>query len=92
MLINEFGDLETLLDRAEEIKQPKRRETLIEKRAQIELSKKLVQLDLNTPLDFTLDDLEVRIPSLTRCWVSWPKWSSARSANASPKRLGRNPR
>ncbi|WP_299848063.1 DNA polymerase I [uncultured Roseovarius sp.] len=62
LLINEFGDLETLLDRADEIKQPKRRETLIEKRAQIELSKKLVQLDLNTPLDFTLDDLEVRDP------------------------------
>ncbi|MFD1157410.1 DNA polymerase I [Roseovarius aestuarii] len=62
LLINEFGDLETLLDRAGEIKQPKRRETLIEKRDQIELSKKLVQLDLNTPLDFTLDDLEVRNP------------------------------
>ncbi|MEX0317753.1 MAG: DNA polymerase I [Ruegeria sp.] len=62
LLINEFGDLETLLDRAEEIKQPKRRETLIEKRDQIELSKKLVQLDAETPLDFTLDDLEVKDP------------------------------
>ncbi|NOD30586.1 DNA polymerase I [Ruegeria atlantica] len=62
LLINEFGDLETLLDRAEEIKQPKRRQTLIEKRDQIELSKKLVQLDENTPLDFTLDDLEVKEP------------------------------
>ncbi len=62
LLINEYGDLETLLDRAEEIKQPKRRQTLIEKRDQIELSKKLVQLDENTPLDFTLDDLEVKDP------------------------------
>ena len=62
LLINEYGDLETLLDRAGEIKQPKRRETLIEKRAQIELSRKLVELDCNTPLDFTLDDLEVREP------------------------------
>ncbi|MFN3210381.1 MAG: DNA polymerase I [Roseovarius sp.] len=62
LLINEFGSLEELLDRAEEIKQPKRRETLIEKREQIELSKKLVQLDCETPLDFTLDDLEVREP------------------------------
>ncbi len=62
LLINEYGDLETLLDRAEEIKQPKRRQTLIEKRDQIELSKKLVQLDQNTPLDFTLDDLEVQDP------------------------------
>ncbi|MEM6659921.1 MAG: DNA polymerase I [Pseudomonadota bacterium] len=62
LLINEFGDLETLLDRADEIKQPKRRQTLIEKRDQIELSKKLVQLDEQTPLDFTLDDLEVKDP------------------------------
>ncbi|WP_170602944.1 DNA polymerase I [Ruegeria arenilitoris] len=62
LLINEYGDLETLLDRAEEIKQPKRRQTLIDKRDQIELSKKLVQLDENTPLDFTLDELEVRDP------------------------------
>ncbi|MBC7181202.1 MAG: DNA polymerase I, partial [Roseovarius sp.] len=62
LLINEFGSLEALLDRAEEIKQPKRRDTLIEKRAQIEMSKRLVQLDCNTPLDFSLDDLEVRDP------------------------------
>ncbi|MFO8127547.1 DNA polymerase I [Yoonia sp.] len=62
LLINEFGDLETLLDRAEEIKQPKRRQTLIDHRAQIELSKKLVQLDCDMTLDFSLDDLEVRDP------------------------------
>ena len=62
LLINEFGSLEELLDRAEEIKQPKRRETLIEKREQIELSKRLVQLDCNTPLTFTLDDLEIKNP------------------------------
>ncbi|WP_400086106.1 DNA polymerase I [Yoonia sp. R78084] len=62
LLINEYGNLESLLDRAEEIKQPKRRETLIEHRAQIELSKKLVQLDCNMTLDFGLDDLEVRDP------------------------------
>ena len=62
LLINEYGDLESLLDRAEEIKQPKRRQTLIDNRAQIELSKKLVQLDCETPLDFTLDDLEVKTP------------------------------
>lgn len=62
LLINEFGDLETLLARAEEIKQNKRRETLINHADQIRLSKKLVQLDKGTPLDFTLDDLEVRDP------------------------------
>jgi DNA polymerase-1 len=62
LLINEFGDLESLLDRAEEIKQPKRRETLVNHRAQIELSKKLVQLDCGMSLDFGLDDLEIRTP------------------------------
>ncbi|MDU8910750.1 DNA polymerase I [Aestuariicoccus sp. MJ-SS9] len=62
LLINEYGSLEELLDRAEEIKQPKRRQTLIDNRAQIELSKKLVSLDCETPLDFTLDDLEVKDP------------------------------
>lgn len=62
LLINEYGSLEDLLDRAEEIKQPKRRQTLIEKREQIELSKKLVQLDEGMDLPFTLDDLEVRDP------------------------------
>ncbi len=62
LLINQYGDLETLLDRASEIKQPKRRETLINHREQIELSKRLVTLDDQTPLDYGLDDLEVRDP------------------------------
>ena len=58
LLINEFGNIESLLDRANEIKQPKRRQTLLENRAQIELSKQLVQLECNMSLDFTLEDLE----------------------------------
>ncbi|NSX53897.1 DNA polymerase I [Parasulfitobacter algicola] len=62
LLINEYGDLDTLLERAGEIKQPKRRQTLIDFADQIRLSKQLVQLDENTPLDFTIDDLEVREP------------------------------
>ncbi|HDR27756.1 5'-3' exonuclease, partial [Rhodovulum sp.] len=62
LLIREYGDLETLLDSADQIPQPKRRQTLIEHRAQIELSKRLVTLDAETPLDVTLDDLEVRAP------------------------------
>ncbi len=62
LLINEYGDLESLLDRAEEIKQPKRRQTLIDNRAQIELSKQLVALDCEMDLPFSLDDLEVKEP------------------------------
>ncbi|MFT5631394.1 MAG: DNA polymerase-1 [Gammaproteobacteria bacterium] len=60
LLINEYGDLETLLDRAGEIKQPKRRESLINNRAQIELSKRLVSLDCAMDLPFDLDSLEVK--------------------------------
>ena len=62
LLINEYGDLDALLERAEEIKQPKRRQTLIDHAEQIRLSRSLVLLDENTPIDFTIDDLEVRDP------------------------------
>ena len=61
-LIEEYGDLETLLARASEIKQPKRRQTLIDHAEQIRISKRLVELDCNTPLDFGLETLEVRDP------------------------------
>ncbi|NBV94599.1 MAG: DNA polymerase I, partial [Methylocystaceae bacterium] len=58
-LINEFGDLETLLSQAQHIKQPKRREALTEPDAvaRIRLSKKLVALVQNVPLSVPLDDL-----------------------------------
>jgi DNA polymerase-1 len=62
LLIAEFGDLETLLARAGEIRQDKRRQTLIENADQIRLSKKLVTLDCATPVEVTLDELEVREP------------------------------
>ena len=62
LLINEFGDLESLLARAGEIKQDKRRETLINFADQIRLSRQLVQLDLETPLPAGLDELVVAEP------------------------------
>ncbi len=62
LLINEYGDLETLLSRAGEIKQPKRREALTDNADQIRISKRLVTLDDQTPLTETLDDLVVRDP------------------------------
>jgi len=61
-LINEYGDLDTLLARAGEIKQPKRRETLINFADQIRLSRRLVQLDCNTPLPEPVSDLTLREP------------------------------
>ena len=62
LLINEFGSLEALLERADEVPQPKRRQTLIDFADQIRLSKRLVTLDDQTPIDVTLDALEVREP------------------------------
>jgi len=62
LLINEFGDLDSLLERAGEITQPKRRQTLIEHADQIRLSRQLVLLDDRVTLEETLDDLEVCEP------------------------------
>jgi DNA polymerase-1 len=62
LLINEYGDLDTLLARASEIKQPKRRDTLIEFADQIRLSRELVRLDCDTPLPEPIDDLAVKDP------------------------------
>src|SRR6201991_4541058 len=61
-LIVEYGDLETLLFRAGEIKQPKRREALIENAEKARISRKLVLLDDNVKLDVPLDDLAVHEP------------------------------
>ncbi|GAB4387106.1 DNA polymerase I [Albidovulum sp.] len=62
LLINQFGDLETLLARAEEIPQPKRRQALIDNAEMIRISRRLVTLDDHVPLPWTLDELEVRKP------------------------------
>jgi DNA polymerase-1 len=61
-LINEFGDLDSLLARAHEIKQEKRRQTLIDFADQIRLSRELVKLDCDTPLPEPVEDLAVRAP------------------------------
>ncbi len=62
LLIQEYGDLENLLAHAEEIKQPKRRQTLIEKADQIRMSRELVTLKTDVPLVETLDEFEVKDP------------------------------
>src|SRR5205085_10076553 len=55
LLINEYGDLETLLARASEIKQEKRRQALIEHAETARMPKRLVLLDDHAPVDLTLD-------------------------------------
>src|SRR6185312_6715285 len=59
LLINEYGDLDTLLARAGEIKQDKRRQTLIDFADQVRLSRTLVTLTCDAPLPCPLDDLKV---------------------------------
>jgi DNA polymerase-1 len=61
-LIVEYGDLEQLLFRATEIKQPKRREALIENAEKARISRKLVLLDDKVDLEVPLDDLTVQEP------------------------------
>jgi len=61
-LIEEYGDLETLLARAGEIKQPKRREKLIEFADQARVSRQLVTLKTDVPLDHQLDEFGVVEP------------------------------
>ncbi|MEA3022845.1 MAG: polymerase, partial [Alphaproteobacteria bacterium] len=61
-LICEYGDLETLLSRAGEIKQEKRRQTLVENADKARLSKQLVTLDANVKLDVPVGDLAVHDP------------------------------
>ncbi len=63
-LINEYGDLDTLLARASEIKQPKRREILTDPDsvALIKTSKQLVSLVCDVALETPLDDLRLAPP------------------------------
>lgn len=59
-LIEEYGDLETLLERAAEIKQNKRRENLIEFADQARISKELVSLRTDVPLEDEIEALKTR--------------------------------
>ena len=61
-LLEQFGDVETLLARAEEIKQPKRRQTLIDHADAVRISKTLVTLKDDVPVEVPLEDLAVADP------------------------------
>ena len=62
LLINEYGDLETLLERAGEIKQNKRRENLIEFAEQARISRELVTLRTDTPLPVDMSEMGLTPP------------------------------
>jgi DNA polymerase-1 len=90
-LINTYGDLENLLEHAPEIKQPKRRESLIEHAAKARLSRELVKLDDKVPLPCPLTDLAVR-PIDPDVLLPWLKEMEFRTLGARmAQRLGGAP-
>ncbi len=59
-LINKYKNLENLLSKADQIKQKKRRETLIQNKGSAILSKKLVTLKNDVPVKDTLDSFLIK--------------------------------
>ena len=59
-LINQYGTLEKLLDNAHEIKQNKRRETLIENKDKAIISKKLVTLMKDAPAQRKIEEFQLK--------------------------------
>ena len=59
-LINKYGTLEKLLDNAHEIKQNKRRETLLDNKDKAIISKKLVTLKKDVPVDRTIEEFKLQ--------------------------------
>ena len=59
-LINKYGTLEKLLDHAHEIKQNKRRETLIDNKDKAIISKKLVTLKKDAPVDRAIEEFKLQ--------------------------------
>ena len=85
-LINEYGDLETLLAKASEIRQPKRREALTEFAEQARISKKLVTLTDKAPLPMPLNELVARPDHLDGLKAFWKLRVSAPSSRGSSKK------
>ncbi len=62
LLINEYGDLDNLLAHADEIKQPKRRQSLIEQADAARMSRELVRLKADMAPPVPLETFMVREP------------------------------
>ena len=62
LLINEYGDLDTVLARAGEIKQPKRRQSLLDEAEMARVSRQLVTLKDDVQIDDTLDSFALKAP------------------------------
>jgi len=66
-LIKEFGSVEAVLDRAAEVKRKSYRESLEQNRDAVLLSKELVTIDCNVPLELDLDAMTTQQPDLEAC-------------------------
>jgi len=62
LLVNEYGDLDGVLDRAAEVKQPKRRQSLIDFADLARISRQLVTLKDDVPVNLGLEDLRLQDP------------------------------
>ena len=91
LLINEYGDLDSLLERAEEIKQPKRRDTLISFGDQIRISRELVTLKIDAEIGIFLDDLEVTEPDPEKLLEFLSEMEFRTLTNRIASKLGVNP-
>jgi len=91
LLINEYGDLDSLLERAQEIKQPKRRDTLITFADQIRVSRELVTLKTDADLGVSLDELEVNEPDPTKILEFLSEMEFRTLTNRIAAKLGVNP-
>ncbi len=66
-LIKEFGSVEAVLDRAAEVKRKSYRESLGQNRDAVLLSKELVTIDCNVPLQLDLEAMTTQQPDLEAC-------------------------
>ena len=66
-LIKEFGTVEAVLDRAAEVKRKSYRESLEQNREAVMLSKELVTIHCNVPLEFDLAAMETQEPDADAC-------------------------
>ena len=88
LLINEYGDLDGVLDRASEIKQNKRRENLIEFADLARVSRELVTLKNDVPVEMSLEDLRLKEPEADVLLAFMAEMELERLAGRIAQRLG----
>ncbi len=65
LLINEFGSLQNLIDNAEQIKKPALKQSICENKVRLLDNYKIIKLNANCPLPFTLKELKYSLPNVT---------------------------